>query len=134
MKTTNRLTLLGTFLALSALLLTGCEPDGHDDEHEEAEHADEVSTISLSPEAVQSAGIVLEPVDRRAVEPTIEATGRLGYDEQRMAIATARIGGRVSRVVADYGATVVHGETSRRVEIERAQFLAASGKPLARWE
>lgn len=110
MKTANRLALLGTFLALSALLLAGCEPEGHDDEHEEAEHADEVSTISLSPEAVQSAGIVLEPVGRRAVEPTVEATGRLGYDEERMAIATARIGGRVAKVVADYGARVSAGE------------------------
>ncbi|MCP4200945.1 MAG: efflux RND transporter periplasmic adaptor subunit [bacterium] len=114
MKTTNRLTLLGTFLAahlvLGALLLAGCGPEVHHDEHEEAEHADEVSTISLSPEAVQSAGIVLEPVGRRAVEPTIEATGRLGYDEQRMAIATARIGGRIAQVVADYGATVSAGQ------------------------
>lgn len=107
MKATDRLALLG----LMALLLAGCEPAGHDDEHEDAEHAEaEAHVISLTPEAVQSARIVLQPVGRRAVEPTVEATGRLGYDEQRMAIATARIGGRVARVVADYGARVSAGQ------------------------
>jgi cobalt-zinc-cadmium efflux system membrane fusion protein len=49
-------------------------------------------------------------VGRRAVDPTVEATGRLAYDEQRMAIATARIGGRVARVVADYGSRVSAGQ------------------------
>ncbi len=111
MRTTDRLAWLG----LLALLLTSCAPAGHDDEHEEighqeAEHEDEAATISLSPEAVQSAGIALQPVGRRAVEPTVEATGRLGYDEQRMAIATARIGGRIAQVVADYGARVSAGQ------------------------
>ena len=107
MKATDRFALLG----LVALLLAGCEPAGHDGEHGDIEpKMAEAHTVSLSPEAVESAGIVVQPVARRAVQQTVEATGRLGYDEQRMAIATARIGGRVSRVVADYGARVSAGQ------------------------
>jgi cobalt-zinc-cadmium efflux system membrane fusion protein len=93
-----------------ALLLASCEPAGHEEGHRDVGTEAETHTISLSPEAVESAGIALQPAARRAVEPTIEATGRLGYDERRMAIATARIGGRVSKVVADYGARVSAGD------------------------
>jgi len=107
MRAIDRLALMG----LIALLLAGCEPADRPDEHSDEEHKEaEADTISLSPEAVASAGIVLQRVARRSVEPTVDATGRLDYDEQRMAIATARIGGRVARVEADYGARVSAGQ------------------------
>jgi cobalt-zinc-cadmium efflux system membrane fusion protein len=40
----------------------------------------------------------------------VRVTGTLSYDERHLGIATARIGGRIARVVADYGKTVSKGE------------------------
>jgi cobalt-zinc-cadmium efflux system membrane fusion protein len=42
--------------------------------------------------------------------PTVQVTGTLSYDERRIAVATARIGGRIAQVVADYGQRVAAGE------------------------
>ncbi len=112
MTTTN----LRILWCLPLLLAAGCGSPhppaerGEADAHETGAHDRGAHTIALSPEAVESAGIVVEPASLRVLAPTVEATGRLGYDENRMAVATARIGGRVSRVVADYGARVAAGE------------------------
>ena len=76
----------------------------HDDEHERVEG------LSLSVEAYKTAGITVAPVTLRNLVPTIQVTGTLSYDERRMAIATARIGGRITKVVADYGERVSAGD------------------------
>lgn len=154
MKATDRFALLG----FMALLLTGCGTAGQDEEHGDHEpKPTESHTISLSPEAVESAKIALQPLVRRKVEMTVEATGKLSYNEQQMAIATARVGGRIARVVADYGARVSAGQVlawidspelgaaqaeyrqalakSRvhEAEVERAKILSA-GEAISRGE
>jgi len=101
-----------TFLALIVCLgfVTGCsdrpeEPrDARDDEHDQGER------LSLSAEAYDAARITVAPVALRTVTPTIKVTGTLSYDERHMAIATARIGGRITDVVADFGQRVSAGE------------------------
>jgi cobalt-zinc-cadmium efflux system membrane fusion protein len=93
------------------VLLIGCSDqstereEAHDDSHDQA------GRISLSTEAYEAAGIAIAPVSFRKHVPTIRVTGTLSYDERRMAIATARIGGRITRVVADFGQSVSNGET-----------------------
>jgi cobalt-zinc-cadmium efflux system membrane fusion protein len=123
----------------------------HDDEHEQAEQ------LLLSVEAYETAGITVAPVTLRTLVPTIEVTGTLSYDERRMAIATARIGGRITDVVADYGQRTSAGEVLawidspelgaaqaeyrraesmsrlRRAEYERAQLLL-EGEAISRGE
>ena len=101
-----------SFTLFSCLvLLIGCasqpgqQEEVHDDSQERPGH------VSFSSEAYEAAGIVVAPVSLRDHVPTIRVTGTLSYDERRMAIATARIGGRIARVVADFGQSVSSGET-----------------------
>jgi len=92
------------------VLLMGCSDqsserkEAHDDSHDRA------GLVSLSAEAFEAAGIAIASVSLRNHVPLIRVTGTLSYDERRMAIATARIGGRITRVVADYGQSVSNGE------------------------
>jgi len=115
-----------------SVLLAGCsdrasEPhDEHDDPHEE-----EVERVSLSAAAYETAGIASAPVARRSLAPAIQVTGTLSYDERRMAIATARIGGRITKVVADYGQSVSSGSVlawidSPELGAAQADYLRAA--------
>jgi len=82
-------------------------PEEHaPDEHEDHER---VERLTLSPEAYESSGIAVATVESRAMPPTVRVTGTLSYDERKMAIATARVGGRITRVVADFGQPVEQG-------------------------
>jgi len=99
-------------IAIACLaLLIGCsgqpgqQQEVHDDDHDEA------GRVSFSTDAYEASGVVVAPVGRRDHVPTIQVTGTLSYDERSMAIATARIGGRVTRVVADFGQAVSSGDT-----------------------
>ena len=80
------------------------QQDVHEDSHDEA------GELSLSAEAYEAAGIAVAGVTARRLAPRIRVTGTLSYDERHMAIATARIGGRITEVVADYGQQVSRGE------------------------
>ena len=80
------------------------QQDVHEDSHDEA------GELSLSAEAYEAAGIAVAGVTARRLAPRIRVTGTLSYDERHMAIATARIGGRITEVVADYGQEVSRGE------------------------
>jgi len=83
-------------------------PQVPDDVHEDDQGPGE--QLSLSAEAYEVAAIKVATVGMRALVPTVQVTGTLSYDERHMAIATARIGGRITRVVADYGQTVAAGD------------------------
>jgi cobalt-zinc-cadmium efflux system membrane fusion protein len=81
------------------------EPDdAHGDDQEQSD------VLSLSSETYEAAGITVARSDLRALVPIIKVTGTLSYDERRMAIATARIGGRITKVVADFGQRVSAGD------------------------
>lgn len=86
---------------------TGGAPDQAPDDHDDHERSDR---LTLSREAYAISGIEVAPVEVRTMTPTVRVTGTLSYDERKMAIATARIGGRITRVVADYGQRVAAGE------------------------
>jgi cobalt-zinc-cadmium efflux system membrane fusion protein len=100
--------------------------ESHHDEHDRSGH------VSLSAEAFDAAGIAVEEVSLRRHAPTIQVTGTLSYDERRMAIATARIGGRITKVVADYGQSVTEGEALAWIDnpelgVAQAEYLRAEG-------
>jgi cobalt-zinc-cadmium efflux system membrane fusion protein len=87
----------------------GAAGHDHEGDHDDRDHALPRSLV-LTPEGWEAAGIELAPAGVRAQVPTVRVTGTLSYDESRMAIATARVGGRIARVAADYGQTVRAGE------------------------
>jgi cobalt-zinc-cadmium efflux system membrane fusion protein len=92
-----------------SIACTGESPEpGHDD-HAEHREDDGSEGVSLSQEAYAVSGITVSPAAMREIRPTVRVTGTLSYDERKMAIATARIGGRITRVVADYGQQVTEG-------------------------
>lgn len=103
---TTRASTIAVCIAL-ALACTGGETEQaetHDD------HEAPPGVVTFSAEALETAGISVAPVEAQALAPTVRVTGTLSYDERRMAVATARIGGRVSRVLADYGEPVIAGQ------------------------
>lgn len=108
------MSILRRFLVAVACIafLTGCpdqssqREEAPDDSHDRAGQA-----VLLSAEALDASGIAIAQVGLEHHVPTLRVTGTLSYDERRMAIATARIGGRITKVVADYGQSVYEGET-----------------------
>jgi cobalt-zinc-cadmium efflux system membrane fusion protein len=102
-------------------------PDAHDD-HDDQEQTDR---LTLSEEAYAASGVAVAPVESRLLKPTVRVTGTLSYDERKMAIATARIGGRITKVVADFGQRVAAGEPlawidSPELGAAQADFLRAA--------
>ncbi len=101
----------------------------HDARHEEDDH-DRAEQLSLSVAAYETAGISVAPVTLHTLAPTIRVTGTLSYDERHMALATARIGGRITKVVADYGQAVRAGDVlawidSPELGAAQAEYLSA---------
>ena len=101
--------ILAAFACLASLMACSDRPREREEAHEESH--DRANQIVLSTVACEVAGITVAPVGLRTHVPTIRVTGTLSYDERSMAIATARIGGRITKVVADYGQRVSAGET-----------------------
>jgi len=128
--------LLAVLASLALLVACPDATEEHEDAHEEGH--EEVERISLTPEAYEAAGIDVAPAVRRTVVPEIQVTGTLSYDERKTAVATARIGGRIARVVADYGQRVAAGEAlawidspelgAAQAEYRRAWSMARLGR------
>lgn len=123
---------LRSALVLFALLTLagGCEKP-HEENHEPRENDHEQpDRISLSPEALEAAGIVIDAARPGHQVRTIRVTGTLSYDERAMAIATARVGGRITKVIGDYGQEVSKGEAlawidSPQLGAAQAEYLRA---------
>ena len=100
-----------TIAALLALTVacTTPPPEPSGDDHADHDEGRHVERVTLSAEAYAASGITVAPAEARAIAPTVQVTGTLSYDERKMAIATARIGGRITKVVADYGQRVAPG-------------------------
>lgn len=109
MKRHRRVLAVMTWILLGAAC-TGGAPGPEPDDHGEHDDHEQIERLSLSREAYSAGGIEVAPVESRTITPTVRVTGTLSYDERRMAIATARIGGRITSVVADYGQRVAAGE------------------------
>lgn len=127
MKRHRRLFAAVAFISVSVACTGGTQdpaPDPHDD-HEETD------LLTLSEEAYGASGVAVAPVESRLLKPTVRVTGTLSYDERKMAIATARIGGRITKVVADFGQRVAAGEPlawidSPELGAAQADFLRAA--------
>ena len=148
---------LAVFTGVLVTCWLGCTPPPVPEEEEHGDTHERAGSISLSAEGFETAGIAVVTVQRESRVPTIRVTGTLSYDERNLAIATARVGGRITRVIADYGQEVTRGETLawidspelgaaqaayqqadsmsklRKAEYERAQLLL-KGQAISRGE
>lgn len=88
----------------------GRETEGHAD-HEE--HADEVV---LTAEAIAGSGIVVEPVRRRLLEPSLTAPARVSFNLERMAHVGSPLRGRIAELGVKLGQAVNAGDVVLVIE------------------
>ena len=132
-----RNTSIAAFAALSVLAAAACGSKHSDDHKEHADHDDEddhghgekkghdegegghdeheEGVVVLSPEAAARVTIRTAPVESRALAGLIATTGRVGFDEDKLAHVTPRVSGRVTSVRAKLGDSVVAGQALYRV-------------------
>ncbi|MDH3197681.1 MAG: efflux RND transporter periplasmic adaptor subunit [Candidatus Krumholzibacteria bacterium] len=71
---------------------------------------DESGVVAVTPRQVQLAGITVAPVEVRALSRAVDAYGKIDYDETRLAVVSAWIGGRIDKLYIDFtGVTVDKG-------------------------
>ncbi len=133
--------LLALTLALGALLLAGCRqrsspPEEHRDEPDEHHDAHrEEGVVELSSEAVARIGLLTVPVSLRPLAGRQATTGKVGFDETRLAHVGARIPGRLVRVAAELGDRLDEGTVLAVVDsVELGQARADYLRARARYE
>jgi Cu(I)/Ag(I) efflux system membrane fusion protein len=68
-------------------------------------------TVRLSPEVVRMSGIKTEPVRYRRLVKEIQTVGEIAYDERRVKVVSAWIGGRIDKLLVDFtGVEVKEGD------------------------
>ncbi len=124
-------------LALVLPLTTGCgsEPEAPVEEtgenHEgEAGEGHVEGVVELSPEKLANAGITTAPVEEKILAPELETTGKVDYEQERLAHVSPRIAGRVQRVQAALGDSVEAGQTLATIDsvelgMAKAAFVSA---------
>lgn len=148
----NRITLICTLLAL---LVSGCsgggagtmEPgdDPHrehtdaesaaDHDHDHEEHGENAGVVELTPEAAERIGLTTMPAALRSLDLHRTTTGTLGFDEDRLAHVAPRVPGRLVRVPAELGETVVADEVLAVLDsMELGEAKAAYLRARARHE
>lgn len=90
-------------------------PPSHSDhtDKSETEHGkhDMDMTVKLTPEMLKRADIRTVPVDHRTLVKEIQTVGEITYDERRVKVVSAWIGGRIDKLYVDFtGIEVKKGE------------------------
>ena len=96
-------------------LLSGCAgvPEVHD---EHSSDHDNERAVSLSPEAVKSARIVVEPAVNGALSPEISIPAHIALDPRKEAIVSAWIGGQVDGIDVRTGDEIKKGQRLATVQ------------------
>ena len=71
--------------------------------------------VTLGPDAVQRAGIVIAPVTRGTSSPALRLPGVVEPNAYRQVVVTPLVGGRLTRVSAELGDRVRRGETMAQI-------------------
>ncbi len=113
-----------TFLAL-LLLFAGCSESGeetpHVDEHAgHDDHGEESPEVTLTPEAIATAGIITAPVTMESGRQRIALPAVVALQEDGIARVGTVVPGRVARLVVSEGSYV--GKGSLIAEIESAEI------------
>lgn len=81
--------------------------------------------VTLSAAAAAAAGIQIEAAAMRPIDEVLTLSGSLSYDENKVARVGPRIGGRVARILVDFGQTIRAGQALAEIDSpELAQALA----------
>lgn len=131
-------TKLHSLHAALALLLpfAGCAPDAATPDaletSREVDHGGEhrEGMVSLSSGKLQEITLITAGVQRRTLDPELETTGQVDYEQDRLAHVSPRINGRVLRVSAALGDDVGAGESLAIIDsVElgqaKAEYLGA---------
>ena len=102
--------------------------EGHDKHEDHGGHEDGV--VRLEPAAAEASGVRVEPAGLRALLPELRTTGRVAFNENRLAHVGPRSEGRVAEVKADLGAALTAGQAVAIIDsVElgraRADYLGA---------
>lgn len=68
----------------------------------------EAVELRLSPDAIRLARISTVEVALRRLAKVVRSVGEVGYDETRMAVISARVGGRIEKLYADFTGKEFH--------------------------
>lgn len=127
-------------LAVGACAKDPAEPHaeerGEDEEGGEEPHDEGI--VELTPEMAERIEIRTAQVSMRKLATELQTTGRIDFEQDRLAHVSPRIPGRVERVLADLGADVRKGQelvVIDSVELGRAKadyLLAKADEDLAR--
>jgi cobalt-zinc-cadmium efflux system membrane fusion protein len=107
------------------------EGEEHGAEANDAEHeGEEEGAVQLSPETAARIRIRVAPVEKRALSGVLNTTGRVDFNQDRLAHVSPRVPGRVHRVRATLGDRVRPGQALAvidSIELGRARsaFLQA---------
>jgi len=63
--------------------------------------------VNVTPQQVQLTGVTVAPVERRDLAHTIDAYGSIDYDETRLGVVSAWVGGRIDKLFVDFTGTTV---------------------------
>ncbi|MBM3490061.1 MAG: hypothetical protein FJX68_06350 [Alphaproteobacteria bacterium] len=77
-----------------------------------ADEADDGTTIKVSTERIQRAGVRIAAVEQRSLGRAIRAVGTVQFDERRVAVVSTKYEGWIERLLVDAtGASVRRGQT-----------------------
>jgi membrane fusion protein, copper/silver efflux system len=113
--------------------LAGCRPGSEGQVEEKAGDPAIPDSVTLTPEAVRTAGIVIAEAESLPVVRTVRAPGEISLDPKRRAHVTARTSGRIESLAAYPGDRVRGGQAllslySPDFLMLQAEFLQASAR------
>jgi RND family efflux transporter MFP subunit len=103
--------------------------------YEGEDEAGDSRTIKVSTEKIQKLGVRIEPVERRRIERSVRATGRVEIDERRVFTVAPRFEGWVDRLLVNAtgqpvakGAPLFEAYSPELVSAQREYAIAAQGR------
>ncbi len=117
----------GTLLAgLLLFIFQACAPGKKEQGAGPSEETAAAGEVSLSPEAVRTAGIQTAAVERRTFLPSVKATGSVSFNRKRYVRVSPRVAGRVEKVLAFPGDRVAAGQVL--FELFSSELMAIEGE------
>jgi membrane fusion protein, heavy metal efflux system len=104
-----------TLLSLGALG-AACKPHAAEGGEPAAAEATNPGEVLLAQEKVTAAGIIVAPVEEQAVEDTVVTSGRVTFDDLKVAHVFSPVNGRVTQIFANLGAHVKKGEALAAIQ------------------
>lgn len=107
------------------LMLLACTPTAEPEEAGNDDH-EEGSEVSLTPEAVAAARLVIEPAEERRLATDLVLQGRIDLDPRKQAVISAWISGQVDVISVQSGEDVKKGQRLATVQSpELGEAIAA---------